>query len=260
MKKSICIEKIFLEKESFYDRFKCVADAGYDYLEFACWSNRDVKRIKELCEQFNLKIACFSGDCKASIIIPEEREEFLDYLGKSIETANYLGVKNLVIHSQAMDEFGAFTSVGLELDDVTKIASATRTMYEAAKMAEAGGVTLVMEAVNNISKKGYYMTKTIYTGNICKIINSPNLKILYDIWHMQQMEGNMVTTLRKYADVLGYLHIGDCPERHEPGTGEINFNKIKKVVIDELHYDGFWGFELDPEIDSDTCVDRIRQF
>ena len=192
--------------------------------------------------------------------MPEDRAEFVDYVAKSIEVAKRLGCKNLVVHSQAMDDTGKFTHDGSDLDEVVKLYSAALAAQDAAKLAEKAGVTLVLEAVNNISKPGYYMTTSNFTGNLCKVVGSPNLKILYDIWHMQQMEGNMVTNLRKYGDVLGYIHVGDCPERHEPGTGEINFDKIKHVVCDELGLDIVWGFELDPEISSADCVEKLKAF
>jgi hydroxypyruvate isomerase len=259
MRKSICIEKIFLEHD-FYDRFACVAKAGFTYLEFGCWCNRDLDRIKRETDKYGLTITNLSGDYKASLIVPGDQEEFLDYLKQSIEAAQKLKCKNICIHSQAMNENGQFTSLGDDLDDVTKIANAALTGKEAAKLAEEADVTLVLEAVNNISKPGYYMTSTVYTGNICKAINSPNFKILYDIWHMQLMEGNLVSTLKKYADVLGYIHVGDCPERHEPGTGEINFNKIKKVVCEDLGLDLVWGFELDPLVNSVDCCKKITEF
>ncbi|MCD8138866.1 MAG: TIM barrel protein [Planctomycetaceae bacterium] len=260
MKKSINLEKIFLEEPCFYERFKLVAEAGFEYAEFGYWFGRDIDRIKENCEKYNVKIASFSADRKASMIIPEERAEFVEYVAESIEVAYKLGCRHLVLHSQAMDENGNFTSVGLDRDDLTKIASAARSFGEAVKLAEAGNVTLVLEAVNNISKPNYYFTTTRQTGNLCRVIDSPRAKILYDIWHCQQMEGNMVATLREYRDVLGYIHVGDCPERHEPGSGEINFDKIKKVVIEELGYDGIWGFELDPAVDSATCVKILAAF
>ena len=259
MKKSICIEKIFLEYD-FYARFAKVAEAGFQYVEFGYWPGRDISRIKAECDKHGLTVTTFSADFKASLIVPEDRAEFVDYVAKSIEVAKKLNCKNLVIHSQAMDDTGKFTHDGSGLDEVVKLYSAALTAQDAAKLAEKAGVTLVLEAVNNISKPGYYMTTSNFTGNLCKVVGSPNLKILYDISHMQQMEGNMVTNLRKYGDVLGYIHVGDCPERHEPGTGEINFDKIKHVVCDELGLDIVWGFELDPEISSADCVEKLKAF
>ena len=259
MKKSICIEKIYLEHD-FYERFNQVAQAGFDCVEFGYWPGRDIARIKDACEKNSLTVTAFSADFKASLIVPDDHDAFLEYMAQSIEVAKTLECKNLVIHSQAMDDTGSFTHDGSGLSDTVKLYSAALTAQDAAKLAEQAGVTLVLEAVNNISKPGYYMTTSRFTGDLCKVVGSPNLKILYDIWHMQQMEGNMVENLRRYADVLGYIHVGDCPERHEPGTGEINFDKIKRVVCDELGLDVVWGFELDPEINSADCVQKLKAF
>ena len=71
------------------------------------------------------------------------------------------------------------------------------------------------------------------------------IRILYDIYHMQIMEGNIIDTLRNYIDLIGYIHIADVPGRHEPGTGEINFPNVM-TALRELGYDGFVGFELSP--------------
>ena len=257
MKKSICIEKIFLEVP-FYERFKCVKDAGFDYVEFWTWPSKDIPKVKDLCEKYNLKVASISGDRIYSAIINEEREGFLEYLSESIKVAKSLDCKHLVIHSNAMDEEGNMT-IGAEFSYAKKIASMTRTLCEAAKLAEEAGVTLVLEAVNNISKPGYFMNTTVVSGDIARVVGSPNVKILYDIWHMQQMEGNMVYHLEEYIDVLGYIHIGDVPERNEPGTGEINFDKIKKV-LKELKYDGIFGFELTPQESSEKCAKILKNF
>lgn len=259
MKKSICIEKIFLEHD-FYDRFAKVAEAGFPYVEFGYWPGRDMDRVRRLCCEYGLTVTAFSADYQASLIVPDDRAAFLEYLRRSIEVAHKLECQHLVIHSQAMDDTGRFTHDGSDLPEVVKLYSAALTAQDAAKLAEEAGVTLVLEAVNNISKPGYYMTTSNFTGSLCKVIGSPNLKILYDIWHMQQMEGNMVVNLRKYADVLGYIHVGDCPERHEPGTGEINFDRIKQVVCSELQLDVVWGFELDPSVSSADCVQRLKLF
>jgi hydroxypyruvate isomerase len=126
-------------------------------------------------------------------------------------------------------------------------------------MAEETGVTLVLEAVNTYSMPGYFLNTTVEAGDIVRVIGSPNLKILYDIWHMQQMEGNMVHYLTRYIDVLGYVHIGDAPERHEPGTGEINFDRIK-LTLKSLGYDGVFGFELVPSDSSTRCCEVLKAF
>ena len=258
MKKSISIQKIFTEYP-LYERFAKVKEAGFEYAEFAAWADKDMDRIHDICGELGLKIASFSADKDYSLILEEEREGFLDYLGQSIEQAKKLDVHHLVIQSNAINEYGKVVATGYDRSDAAKISAAIVTLQKAAPIAEAAGVTLVLEGVNNITMPGMYMTTATQTGEVVRAANSPNIKILYDTWHMQQMEGNMMAMLNKYADVLGYLHIGDVPERHEPGTGEINWSRFKQE-IDRIGYQGFWGFELDPAVSSDKCIKIIQAF
>ena len=83
MKKSICIEKLFIDLP-FYDRFAMVRKTGFDYVEFGSWEQHDVKRIKELLTENQLKLGCFSGDKDYNIIDPAHCREFLDYLQRSV--------------------------------------------------------------------------------------------------------------------------------------------------------------------------------
>ena len=257
MKKSICIEKIFLEVP-FYDRFKLVKDAGFDYVEFWTWEDKDLDRVVALLKEYRLQVASISGDKIFSLIINEERKQYLDYLAKSLQGALRLDCKHIVVHSNGIDK-GKVTNDGSTLSYAKKVASMTRTLGEAARLAEDAGVTLVLEAVNTYSMPGYFLNTTVEAGDIVRVIGSPNLKILYDIWHMQQMEGNMVNHLTRYIDVLGYVHIGDAPERHEPGTGEINFERIKRT-LKTLGYDGVFGFELVPSDSSVRCCEMLKAF
>jgi hydroxypyruvate isomerase len=250
MKKSICIEKIFLELP-FSERFKAVRDAGFDYVEFWTWEDKDLDRIVGLLSQYNLQVASISGDRMYSLIVNEERGQYLDYLAQSLKVARRLNCKHVVMHSNGIDK-GKVTNDGSNFSYAKKVASMTRTLGEAARLAEQAGVTLVLEAVNTYSMPGYFLNTTVEAGDIVRVIGSPSLKILYDIWHMQQMEGNMVHYLTQYVDVLGYVHIGDAPERHEPGTGEINFDRIKHT-LKSLGYDGVFGFELVPSESSVKC-------
>lgn len=257
MKKSICIEKIFLEAP-FYDRFKLVRGAGFDYAEFWTWEDRDLDRVRGLLKEYGLTLASISGDKSLSPILSEEREPYLAYLARSIQAARRLDCAHLVIHSNGIEK-GKVTSDGAGTSHAKKVASLTRTLGEAARLAEAAGVTLVLEAVNTYSLPGYFLNSTVVAGDIVRVIGSPALKILYDTWHMGQMEGNMVRHLTEYRDVLGYIHIGDVPERHEPGTGEINFDTFKQT-LQTLGYDGIFGFELVPSESSLQCCEILKRF
>ena len=257
MKKSICIEKIFLEVP-FYERLKLVRDAGFDYVEFWTWEDKDLDKLLGLLKEYRLMVASISGDKLFSPILNEERAPYLEYLARSIQAARRLNCQHLVIHSNGIDK-GKVTTDGAGTSYAKKIASMTRTLGEAARMAEAAGVVLVLEAINTYSMPGYFLNTTVVAGDIVRVIGSPALKILYDTWHMGQMEGNMVHFLTEYRDVLGYIHIGDVPERHEPGTGEINFDKVKRT-LQALEYDGIFGFELVPSESSVKCCEMLKTF
>lgn len=259
MKKSICIEKLFVELP-FYDRFEQVRKAGFDYVEFGSWAQHDVEKIKSLLDKYNLKLGCFSGDKDYNLIDPAHSREFIAYLKQSVEVAHYLNCENLVLHSNALAEEGRMCTDGNSLNDRTKIAAATKNLVEAAKIAEDGQVVLQLEPVSTYAKPGYYMTTSASAGDIIRVVGSPNLRLLYDVFHMQLMEGDLAHSLRKNKDILGYVHIGDVPDRHEPGTGEINYDYIKHVLFDELHYDGMVAFELSPLTTMEACVEAMHAF
>ncbi len=257
MKKSICIETIFRELP-FSERFKAVKAAGFGYVEFWTWEDKDIPRAVALVKEHGVRVASISGDRMFSLIINEERAPYLAYLRRSLEVARALDCRHVVVHSNGIDQ-GKVTNDGAALSYAKKVASMTRTLGDAARMAEDAGVTLVLEAISTQELPGYFLNTTVESGDIVRVVGSPSLKMLYDVWHMQQMEGNIVHFLTQYRDVLGYVHIGDVPERHEPGTGEINFTRLK-ATLSSLGYDGMVGFELVPSTSSVACCEILRSF
>ena len=130
MKKSICIEKLFVDLP-FYDRFPMVRKTGFDYVEFGSWAQHDIKKIKSLLEENRLQLGCFSGDKDYNLIDPAHCKEFLEYFKRSVEAAHFLDCKNLVIHSNALGEEGRMCTDGNDLNDRTKIACATKNLASA---------------------------------------------------------------------------------------------------------------------------------
>ena len=105
---------------------------------------------------------------------------------------------------------------------------------------------------------GNYLNSTKAAAELIELVNSPFIKILYDVYHMQIMEGNITNTLKAYIDAIGYIHVADVPGRHEPGTGEINYPNVIKT-LKELNYEGIIGFELAPLHDSKEAICRINK-
>lgn len=237
----------------FEDRFRVAKESGFDYIEFWTWKDKNTEKIKELCRAHDLKIASFSGDQEFSMIDEDQREDYISFVKASIETAQFLNCEYLVVHSNALGENGVVIDPYRHISD-KKNEAMFDVLKSLAAMAEAANITLLLEALNTVvDHPGNFLTFTKDAAELTRIVNSPNIKILYDIYHMQIMEGNLIDTLTAYMDTIGYIHVADVPGRHEPGTGEINFVNVMSVLR-ELDYDGFVGFELNPERDSTAAV------
>jgi hydroxypyruvate isomerase len=241
----------------FEDRFRLAKESGFDYVEFWTWKDKNTKQIKELCQAHDLKIASFSGDQEFSMIDEDQREDYISFVEASIETAQFLNCNHLVVHSNALGENGVVIDPYLHVSDGKKNTVMFDVLKSLAVMAEAANITLLLEALNAVvDHPGNFLTFTKDAAELIREVNSSNIKILYDIYHMQIMEDNLIDTLRAYIDAIGYIHVADVPGRHEPGTGEINFANVM-TVLKELDYDGFVGFELDPERDSAKAARAI---
>ena len=258
MKASICIETIFTEYP-FIERFQYVKEAGFDYAEFWSWDDKDLSSIKSECERLSLKIASFSGDKDYSLIDSAHNEKYLQYLERSMDAANFLGCENLVIHSNALGEGGAVICDYNGRDKAELFSNMQKVLKEAGMLAQRSGVNLVLEALNtNIDHTGNFLNSTAESVKAAASAKNPNVKILYDIYHMQLMEGNIINALSDYFEEIGYIHAADVPGRNEPGTGELNYGNIIKM-LDALGYEGVVGFELFPKHASQEAIEAIQK-
>lgn len=258
MIKSICIEKIFTEVD-FYNRFAEVAKAGFSHVEFWSWSTKDLGRVMAELGKHGLSVASISGDQDYSLVCADEREGYLEYLRRSIEAAKTLGCPTLVVHSDAIGPDGKISASAKHLSNEEKFAAAVETLRQGGELAREAGCTLVLEALNTNTQPGCYLHDSETARRIIDHVDSPHVRLLYDIWHMEQMEGNIQATVRSLGSRIGYIHIADSCGRHEPGTGTIDFEAFNRSLID-IGYDGVLGFELTPATDSWNACEIIRAF
>ena len=111
-----------------------------------------------------------------------------------------------------------------DLSHTVKLCSLYAGLAASARLAEEAGVTLYLEPLNiSTDHPGNFLRDTQTAAELVRLIGSPRLKVLYDIYHMQLNEGRLCDTIRQYADTFGHVHAADAPGRREPGTGEIAF-------------------------------------
>lgn len=256
--KCACIETIYTEIP-FLDRFQAAKDDGFDYVEFWSWEDKDLDAVKAAAEKAGIGISGFNGDADYSLIDPAHKQKYLEYVKRSVAAAQKVGALSVTIHSNALDDKGFVVRTYDELSDTVKLCSMYGTLEECAKIAEESGIGMNLEALNVlVDHVGNFLESTQMAAEIIRLIDSPKLKILYDAYHMQLNEGKICDTIRTYFDTIGHIHIADAPGRHEPGTGEINYKNVMKV-LKELGYTGRVGCELFPETDTATAVPAIME-
>ena len=130
---------------------------------------------------------------------------------------------------------------------------------EAVKLVEGTGITLAVEAINNVYVPGYFWDEVGIALALCRAVNHPGVRLAFDCFHQQLSGGRLTDHLREALPWMGRFDVADVPGRGQPGTGEINYVHLRKVLEAE-GYDGLVSFELDPvDGDSDRAARACRQ-
>jgi hydroxypyruvate isomerase len=163
----------------------------------------------------------------------EKREEFLDYIKKAIIVAKRVNAKWMTVVPGHVD---------LRLSMGYQTAHVIESLKQASALLEPHNLTMVLEPLNFRNHPGLFLTGSPQAFEICKAVNSPSCKILFDIYHQQIQEGNLIPNIEACWDEIAYFQIGDNPGRNEPTTGEINFKNVFKF-IHQKGYNGVMGME-----------------
>lgn len=132
------------------------------------------------------------------------------------------------------------------------------TRYAAQKL-EAAGITLVIEAINTRDIPGFFLNTTEQAQSVIAEVGSDNVFVQYDIYHMQIMEGDLSPTIANNLPKIAHIQLADNPGRHEPGTGEINYDFLLPH-IDELGYQGWIGCEYKPKAGTHQGLSWLNAF
>lgn len=253
MKASVCIEMIYTEYP-FLERISKAAEQGFDAVEFWNWDNKDMAAIKNIAVQAGIKVATFQANRGGTLINPGHRDSFVAGIGESLAQANAIGVEKMFLLT---DELGEDRSVRYQfpkLSENEKRQGVLDGLKTIAPLAEKAGITLVLEPLNNlVDHAGYWLKYADVGFELVREVNSPNIRLLFDIYHQQVTEGNLIQRLTSHLDLIGHVHIADVPGRHEPGSGEINY----PVVLGKLReagYAGYVGCEFEPTIASEQAA------
>lgn len=244
MKYSCCIEMLFTDYD-FAERIYKAKEAGFDCVEFWCWEDKDLEAVKKALDETGMELAIFQGNIDGRMVDPADFETYLSGVERSVKTAKYLGARNLFLMSDILKEDRSVLETSYEITEEEKKAATIRVLKALIPTAEENDITFVIEPLNTlVDHKGYSLHSSRLGAEIIGEVNHPHIRLLYDAYHMQIMEGNLISTIRDLWELFGYFHIADVPGRCQPGTGELNYENIVSA-LQETGYDRYIGFEFE---------------
>ena len=251
IKLSACIEMLFAEIDELSQRIPAAAAAGLDGIEFWSHSNKDLKGIANACQNTGLPVTAMTIEAPEGMLDYSLADKFAQATEQAIAAAQTVGCKILICTTNIA------TPIPININRNRAHAGVIACLKTAAPLAEEAGVTLVLEPLNIlVDHPGYFLTSSREGFQIVEQVGSPAVKLLYDIYHQQITEGNLIATITPNIEKIGHFHTADVPGRYEPGTGEINYANVL-AAIDEAGYEGFIGLEYKPTGPTPDTLDHI---
>lgn len=232
---SVCVDALFDEKD-LYESLDTLCRLGFGAFEFWSWADKDIDRLVAYIAEHGMTVTSFCTR-KVSLANPANRNEYLRGLSDTLVAARKLGVSRLI------------TQVGDELPGVSR-EKQHESIVEGLKccvpMLEATGVMLLVEPLNTrVDHIGYYLSSSDEAFKIVSEVGSPFIKVLFDIYHQQVTEGDILARIEANLGVIGHFHAAGVPGRAELDRGELDYAYIFERIA-AVGWDGFIGLEYFP--------------
>ncbi len=238
----------FFGKMDFAEAIYKVRELGYDAVETYNWKNLNLEEVRKACEDSGVELISMCTT-EFRMTDPACRQLWLDGLKESCEAAVKVGAKRLI--TQVGQDTGAPRKEQHE--------SIVAALQAAVPILEASGVTIMIEPLNTlVNHPGYYLWSAVEGFEIIREVGHPLAKVVYDIYHQQVMEGNIIPNITKNLDCIAHLHSAGHPGRHELQYGENDYKVIFKAV-DKAGYTGCCGLEYSPLLDPEESLREVRR-
>jgi hydroxypyruvate isomerase len=241
----------------FEQRLAKIAEAGYTNVElvgeYAKWHKEDFDRTNAARKQLGMSFDATAG-LHNGIVDPATRDAFLAELKESLIPMETLACPAMIVLSG-----NVLSGVSREAQHASCIEGLKRaaSLVEGRQIA-GQPVRLLLECIDPEENPHYFLQSATEGIEIVRAVNHPQVQFLYDIFHEQIAEGNLIEKLEQHIDVIGLIHVADVPGRHEPGTGEINYANIYRKLA-ELKYRHMVAMEFRPTADPVTSLRAARQ-
>lgn len=240
------------KKLTFQQQIQIVADAGYTGAEvgreYEMWAPQDWQSNLEKLQTLGIHVDSAVPGRNALADI-SKRDALTEDLKKAIPGAKQLGCKQFI--------YTAYNRVPDQTPEQQR-AAIVDTLKYAADLLEKDGIEIVLEPIHLAEHKEEAVISVVEAFEITRLVGSPRVKVLYDFYHEQMQAGNLIEKLTKNIDQVGLVHIADVPGRHEPGTGEVNYNNIYRELA-RLKYDRYICMEFMSLGDPTATLKKARE-
>ena len=238
------------------ERFSAAAAAGFQKVEIQFPYELAADQIKQQLQENNLQLILLNAPAgnwlageRGIACHPDRINEFRQGLDQAIEYAKKLNCHKInVLSGITPDNYEPVEIRNTFIDNLEFAATAL----------QAHGIQLLTEAINTQDIPGFYLNNSNQAFNLFNEVKHQNMKLQYDIYHMQIMEGNLIKTLRDNLEHIGHIQFADVPGRHEPQTGELNFPNIFQA-LDDMGYSGETSLEYVPSGSTEDSLKWIKQ-
>lgn len=246
---SSCIEWQFAEAGDLAARIHAAKAEGFAAVEFHLWRDKPVDAIGAALADTGVGLTGLCVDPRRSIVDPAERAEMVEAVRETIAATACLGKPPLIVAS------------GFRVDGMSEeehFANAVAALKDAAALAEEAGVMLLLEPLNTRLFSAMYLVSTTLGLDLVEAVGSPNLRLLYDVWHSAVMGEDIADVLQGRAHLVAHVQVADIDDRNEPGTGTVDWAHVMRTLND-LGYTGAIGMEYFPTLPMDQSLELTRK-
>ena len=240
------------QKLPFDQRIEKVVQAGYSAVElveeYKSWSKDDYAKFRVQKNRLRLTVDACSG-ISHSLCDPAQRDAFLDEVRAKLPVLEELECNKLILLTG--DKVPGLSHQ--QMHD-----ACVESLKRAADIAATKKVGLLLENIDPLENPKYFLTSVLEGFEIVRSVGAPNVQFLYDFFHDQIAEGNLLAKLDNNLDIIGVVHVADVPGRHEPGTGEINYPNIFRK-LGQLGFNGYVAMEFVSSGETVAALQAARE-
>jgi hydroxypyruvate isomerase len=232
------------------DRVRAARAAGFGSGEFHLWRDKNIDSVAAALAETGVTLAAICADPRRSLVDPAQHDEVLQAVRESLVAAKAMGSAPLILAS-------GFSRDGVS--DADHFAAAVSVLRQAAALAQEAGIMLLLEPLNSkIDHPGMYLVSTGLGLDLVEAVNSPHLRLLYDVYHSTVMGEDMEQVLTGRMHLVHHVQVADFPGRNEPGTGTIDW-PATMATLARLGYDGGIGLEYRPTLPIQESLALTRR-